>query len=348
MGRYVIVGGAGFIGCNLASRLIRDGQDVLVVDNLSRVGSEENLQWLREQGRVEFVRCDIRDTRAVEEIFRGNRDIHVVFHLAAQVAVTRSISDPRHDFEVNVLGTINLLEAIRHSDSDPLVLYSSTNKVYGEVNGYESVESATRYELPALPKGVSELIPLDLHSPYGCSKGAADQYVRDYARIYGLRSVVFRQSCIYGQRQFGVEDQAWVAWFIIASVLEKPLTLFGTGKQVRDLLFIDDLIELYLLCVERGSEVSGEIYNVGGGPNNAVSLLELIECLEAISRKRIAYSFADWRLGDQHVFISDVAKAERHFGWRPQVTVAEGVKRLYEWVVENESLVRTLVGSHAS
>lgn len=348
MGRYVIVGGAGFIGCNLASRLLRDGQDVLVVDNLSRVGSEENLRWLRQQGHVEFVRCDIRDTRAVEEIFKAAGDIGVVFHLAAQVAVTRSISDPRHDFEVNVLGTINLLEAIRHSDSDPLVVYSSTNKVYGELNGYDVVESTTRYEIPALPRGVSELLPLDLHSPYGCSKGAADQYVRDYARIYGLRTVVFRQSCIYGQRQFGVEDQAWVAWFIIASVLEKPLTLFGTGKQVRDLLFVDDLIELYLRCVEHGSEVSGEIYNIGGGPNNAVSLLELIECLEAVSGKRIAYSFADWRLGDQRIFISDAAKAEQRLGWRPRVTVADGIKRLYEWVVENESLVRTLVGGHGS
>jgi CDP-paratose 2-epimerase len=342
------VGGAGFVGCNLASRLIRDGQDVLIVDNLSRVGSEENLRWLRQQGDVEFVRCDIRERSAVEEIFKGTRDIEAVFHLAAQVAVTRSIIDPRHDFEVNVLGTINLLEAIRHSDSAPLLVYSSTNKVYGEMDGYDVVESATRYELPALPRGVSEAIPLDLHSPYGCSKGAADQYVRDYARIYGLRSVVLRQSCIYGQRQFGVEDQAWVAWFIIASLLDKPLTVFGTGKQVRDLLFIDDLIELYLRCVEHSSEVTGEIFNVGGGPNNTSSLLELVECLEAISGKRIAYSFADWRLGDQRIFISDVAKAERHLGWRPQVTVADGVERLYEWVVENTSLVSSLVDRHDS
>ncbi|HJO39519.1 MAG: SDR family NAD(P)-dependent oxidoreductase [Vicinamibacterales bacterium] len=348
MGRYVIVGGAGFIGCNLVSRLLRDGKDVLVVDDLSRAGADENLRWLRQQGRVEFVRCDIRDTNAVEAIFKGTGDIEVVFHLAAQVAVTRSIVDPRHDFEVNVLGTINVLEAIRHSDSDPLLVYSSTNKVYGEMDGYDVVESATRYELPALPRGVSEAIPLDLHSPYGCSKGAADQYVRDYARIFGLRSVVLRQSCIYGQRQFGVEDQAWVAWFIIASVLEKPLTLFGTGKQVRDLLFIDDLIELYLRCVECGSEVSGEIYNVGGGPNNAVSLLESIECLEAISGRRTHYSFADWRLGDQRIYVSDVAKAERDLGWRPQVTVAEGIKRIYEWVVENRSLITSVMDGHDS
>ena len=246
MKRYLVIGGAGFIGCNLAERLLRQQAEVLVLDDLSRHGSETNLAWLRTIGAFEFVKCDIRDAAAVDAVFRQHARIDVVVHLAAQVAVTTSVVNPRDDFEVNLLGTFNVLEAIRHRGDQPALVYASTNKVYGKLDGATVVEREARYELRDLPDGVAESAPLDFYSPYGCSKGAADQYGRDYSRIYGLRTVVFRQSCIYGQRQFGIEDQGWVAWLAIAHELGIPFTLFGNGKQVRDLLHVDDLVDLYL------------------------------------------------------------------------------------------------------
>lgn len=342
MSKYLIVGGAGFIGCNLASRLLRDGKEIIVIDNLSRVGSEQNLKWLQEQDDFCFLRCDIRNYSDVKEVFVNNRDIEVVFHLAAQVAVTTSISDPRDDFETNLLGTFNLLEAVRESKSEPILIYASTNKVYGKMDYVDIIEKDKRYEFKDLPHGIPESMPLDLYSPYGCSKGGADQYVRDYARIYGVRSVVMRQSCIYGHRQFGVEDQGWVAWFTLATILDKPILIYGTGKQVRDLLFIDDLIDLYLLGVEKIAQISGEIYNVGGGPQNTLSLLELIDFLEELSGKKITYSFQNWRTGDQPVFICDISKAKKDLGWQPKIAVTDGVRGLYKWVERNKSLLTKL------
>ncbi|MGE5601814.1 MAG: SDR family NAD(P)-dependent oxidoreductase, partial [Nitrososphaerales archaeon] len=248
--RILITGGAGFIGCNLANSCIDAGHKVTLLDNLSRRGSAANLAWLRSQHgkKFDFIQADVRDAEAMLRAAEGQE---AIYHLAAQTAVTTSVTDPRPDFEINALGTFNTLEAARRAGDNPVFIYSSTNKVYGGMEDAVAVEQATRYVLPQYPEGVGEDRPLDFHSPYGCSKGCADQYVRDYSRIYGLRSVVFRQSCIYGQRQMGVEDQGWVAWFVIASVLGKPITIYGDGKQVRDLLHVDDLVNAFLVATDK-------------------------------------------------------------------------------------------------
>jgi CDP-paratose 2-epimerase len=341
--RVLITGGAGFIGCNLAERLLRSGADVLVLDDLSRRGSEENLAWLRTLGRFEFIKCDIRDAAAVETVFRRSGAVDVVFHLAAQVAVTTSVINPRDDFEVNALGTLNVLEAVRRSERNPVFVYASTNKVYGRLDGAAVDRLATRYQLPDFPGGVPESMPLDFYSPYGCSKGTADQYTRDYARIYGLRTVVLRQSCIYGQRQFGVEDQGWVAWFAIAHELGIPLTVYGDGRQVRDLLHVDDLVDLYLLCVEHIDRAAGEVYNVGGGIANTASLLEVIDYIEVLTGKRPHYLLSEWRPGDQRIFVSDVSRARAHFGWEPRIGVRTGLAQLHRWIRENREGIARLV-----
>jgi CDP-paratose 2-epimerase len=335
----LITGGAGFIGCNVARRMLARGDRVTVFDNLSRKGARQSLDWLRQQGgRLEFVQADLRDAAAVNKAFRERPDLDVVLHLAAQVAVTTSVVEPREDFEINALGTFNVLEAVRGNKLDPVLIYASTNKVYGGMTDIRTVERNGRYEYADLPRGIGEERLLDFHSPYGCSKGAADQYVRDYARIYGLRTVVFRQSCIYGYRQFGVEDQGWVAWFTIAAALGKPITIYGDGKQVRDVLFVEDLADAYDLAVQKIKVASGQVYNIGGGARQCMSLLELLAMLEKFFGKKIARAFGDWRPGDQPVFVCDIAKAERELGWTPKVGVEEGVRRLYDWVAANRSL----------
>jgi CDP-paratose 2-epimerase len=335
--RALVTGGAGFIGCNTAKCLGEAGWNVVVLDNLSRRGCETNLDWLRRQFSFDFVNVDIRNAQEIAEVIRtGHFD--VVIHLAAQVAVTTSILSPRLDFEVNALGTLNLLEAIRCHSPNTVLLNASTNKVYGELGDVAIREGETRYELVHHPLGIAETQPLDFHSPYGCSKGAADQYVADYARIYGLRCVNFRQSCIYGYRQFGVEDQGWVAWFTIAHVLGKPIAIYGNGKQVRDVLFVDDLVAVYIRAIDAIDSVSGRTFNIGGGVQNTLSLLELIEYLEYLSKRKVAYSFADWRPGDQPVFISDIQQARLVLSWSPTVSAREGVARLYNWVVQNREM----------
>ena len=258
----------------------------------------------------------------------------------AKTAVTTSVIDPRPDFEANALGTFNVLEAARQAGHDPIFIFTSTNKVYGGMEDAPAVEAATRYVLPDYPNGVSETRPLDFHSPYGCSKGAADQYVRDYARIYGMRTVVFRQSCIYGQRQMGVEDQGWVAWFVIAAVTGKPITIYGNGKQVRDLLHIDDLVRAFRFATEKIDITKGQVYNLGGGPANTLSIWAEFGPLltEMVGREVKPSAFLDWRPGDQPVFIADVSKAQREFGWAPQVSVREGIARLIDWVRANPEL----------
>jgi len=340
--KILITGGAGFIGCNAAKRFIDKGYEVAVLDNLSRKGSKENLGWLKQQGEFEFIDCDIRDYAKVKKIFvpKGLREnsIDVVLHLAAQVAVTTSVLNPVEDFQINVLGTFNLLEAVRENKLDPIFIYASTNKVYGGMTDIKVIEKNGRYEYESLPEGISENRILDFHSPYGCSKGAADQYVRDYSRIYGLRTVVVRQSCIYGYRQFGVEDQGWVAWFTIAASLDKPITIYGDGKQVRDVLFIDDLVDAYEKAIDNIETASGKIYNIGGGPNNKMSLLELISFLKRFLNKKIEYSFSDWRPGDQPVFVSNIEKARDELSWKPETDVETGVKKLSDWVNENRLL----------
>ena len=339
--KTVITGGAGFIGSNLAHRLIGEGHEVVVYDDLSRRGADRNVAWLRaEHGdRWALVQADVRDFEALR---RAAADASVIYHLASQVAVTSSVQDPRQDFEVNALGTFNALEAARLqsiSGREPIVLYASTNKVYGGMEDVAVVEDETGYAYRDYPHGIPETHPLDFHSPYGCSKGAGDQYVRDYARIYGLPTVVFRQSCIYGPRQFGIEDQGWVAWFLIAAATGQPITIYGDGKQVRDVLWVEDLLDAYQAAVNRIEVAAGQVYNVGGGPENTLAVWrELGPMLEALLGRKIDVGHGDWRPGDQRIFVADIRKAARELSWQPKVSKQEGVRRLYGWVVANRAL----------
>jgi CDP-paratose 2-epimerase len=343
MTSILITGGCGFIGCNTAKRLLDMGQSVTLLDDLSRPGTDHNLAWLREQGDFAFAHEDVCAAGTVADVVKRGR-FDVIIHLAAQVAVTTSVVNPRRDFEINALGTLNLLEAVRLHSPETVVLNASTNKVYGKLDGVEVNEEKRRYSLRDVIHGIGETQPLDFHSPYGCSKGAADQYVTDYARIYGLRTVNLRQSCIYGYRQFGVEDQGWVAWFTIAHLLGRPVTIYGTGKQVRDILFVDDLVDCYLAAIERIDRVAGRSFNIGGGPANTLSLLELLEMLDRLSGQPVEHDFADWRPGDQPVYISDIREAQALLGWNPKVGASQGVQSLYEWVAANRESVAGLVG----
>lgn len=338
----LITGGAGFIGSNIAERYLKKGETVYIFDNLSRRGTGWNLKWLQKNfSNVKFIKGDIRKYNDLLSAFKKHK-FDVVFHFAAQVAVTTSVTNPREDFDINALGTFNLLEAIRNTKQDPIILYSSTNKVYGGMTDIKIVEKKGKYAYAKIPNGISEERLLDFHSPYGCSKGTADQYMIDYARIYNMRTVVFRQSCIYGYRQFGIEDQGWVAWFTIAAMLEKPLTIYGDGKQVRDVLFIEDLADAYEGAIKNIEKVKGQAFNIGGGPKNTMSLLELIKFLEKFFGKKIPLKFSDWRPGDQPVFVCDIAKAKKVFGWAPKTTPEAGVKKLYEWVKDHKSLFEDL------
>jgi CDP-paratose 2-epimerase len=302
-----------------------------VLDNCSRAGTERNRAHLESVGDSSFdlVDGDVRDS---ELVARLAAEADAIFHLAAQVAVTDSVRDPRNDFEVNALGTLNVLEGARLSRREPLVVYTSTNKVYGGLDDLEFVGSEFRYELPALPDGVPETRPVDFHSPYGCSKGAADLYAVDYARIYGIPTVVFRQSCVYGPWQYGNEDQGWIAHFLISALCGKPITLYGDGRQVRDVLFVDDLLELYDTAIDRRAEIGGRVYNVGGGPTYTTSLLEFLDHLREAEDLEVEVSFGDWRPGDQRVYVSDVGRVREELGWTPSTSVADGTRRLREWL----------------
>ena len=338
--KVLITGGAGFIGCNTASFYLGKGADVAVIDDLSRKGAAENLEWLKGLGEVRFFRQDIRDRKGLEAAVKECGDVDLVFHMAAQVAVTTSVEDPRTDFEINALGTFNLLEAVRAAGTDPVIIFASTNKVYGEMTDLAVANDGARYRFAEMPGGIPESRQLDFHSPYGCSKGCADQYVIDYSRIYGLRTVCMRQSCIYGPRQFGVEDQGWVAHFTIAAAKGKPITVYGDGMQVRDILHVKDLVELFHLAYEKIDDVKGMAFNVGGGPGNQMSLLELIEFLSRRSGKNIDPVFDQWRPGDQKVYVSDITKAGKVLGWEPGIDKAAGVEMLWEWVSGNKGLFR--------
>ncbi|MDA2923430.1 GDP-mannose 4,6-dehydratase [Acidobacteria bacterium AH-259-L09] len=343
--QLIITGGAGFIGANTAASFLKDGWQVVLLDNFSRKGTRENLRWLQSlktKGKLEVVKVDVRNAKKLIPLFKKHRNAKVVLHFSGQVAVTTSVINPRQDFEINALGALNVLEAVRLSGGDPAIIYSSTNKVYGGMEGIKVIRKGKRYQYRDYPGGMSEEQPLDFHSPYGCSKGAADQYVRDYYRIYGLKTVVMRQSCIYGYRQFGVEDQGWVAWFTIASVLGKPITIYGDGMQIRDVLFIDDLVRAYKMGVRSINKIAGRIYNIGGGPRFQSSLLELLSTLEKLLGKPIPYTFDDWRPGDQKVFVCDIRKAKKEFGWAPKVSVKEGVGKLFNWVVKNKKEIAKL------
>jgi CDP-paratose 2-epimerase len=338
----VVTGGAGFVGSNLVQSLLRDGFQVTVFDALLRRGTEHNLAWLREQpgsSRLRVLQGDVRDFDAVRTAVSA---ADVVFHLAGQVAVTSSVQDPRTDYEINALGTFNVVEAARQGGRRPIILFTSTNKVYGGMEEAAVLERTTCYEYRDFPYGISESQPLDFHSPYGCSKGAADQYVRDYARIYGLPTVVFRMSCIYGPRQFGTEDQGWLAHFMIAALTGKPITIYGDGKQVRDVLFVEDLVRAMRLAVERIDVTAGQVFNIGGGPANRLAVWhEFRELLADLQGEKVPVRYSDWRPGDQPCYVSDIRKAGRLLGWQPQVSKEKGISRLWEWLTSQAHLFAT-------
>jgi CDP-paratose 2-epimerase len=348
-GTILVTGGAGFVGSNLVNSLLHDGHDVTIFDALSRPGSERNLAWLLNRYRNGQLRCVQGDVRDFDALCAAAQDVDVIYHLAAQVAVTSSVMDPRADFEINALGTLNLLEAARLNGRTPIIVFTSTNKVYGGMEDVAVVERETRYEYRDFPHGIPESRPLDFHSPYGCSKGAMDQYVRDYARIYDLPTVVFRMSCIYGPRQFGTEDQGWLAHFMISAVTGRPITIYGDGKQVRDILFIDDLVRAFRLAVEKIDTTAGQVYNIGGGPSNKVSVWrEFGAFLAELRGAHMPVCFDQWRPGDQLCYVSDIGKANLHMGWQPKIDWKTGIRRLWKWVSTNQRLFQTLaIGNDA-
>jgi len=335
--KILITGGCGFLGSNLAAQAMSAGHELMVFDNLYRDGSRENLQWLKGQGRFLFIHGDIRNANDVTCMIAEHRP-DAVFHLAGQVAMTTSITNPRIDFEINVMGSLNLLEAVRQHVPGSPVVYSSTNKVYGDLEQYSYRETETRYECSDRPNGFDESTPLDFHSPYGCSKGAADQYMLDYARIFGLKTVVFRHSSMYGGRQFATYDQGWIGWFCQQAVatkngtLTEPFTISGNGKQVRDVLHADDMIDLYFAALEHIDAARGQAFNVGGGIANSLSLLELFGLLEEYCGVKLSYDRLPPRESDQRLFVADIAKATAIVGWAPKVSARDGVKRMVEWV----------------
>ena len=337
--RYAITGGCGFLGSNLAARLLELGADVTVFDSLYRVGSAENLAWLRGRGELRFVHGDVRNPNDVGRVF-ADRPPDVVFHLAGQVAMTTSLAEPRFDFEVNALGTLNVLEAIRASAPNAVLVYSSTNKVYGDLEGLRYTESDTRFLLPDFPDGLDESTPFDPHSPYGSSKGAADVYIRDDARMFGVRGTVFRHSSIYGGRQFATYDQGWIGWFCQKAVEAKrqsatqPFTISGTGKQVRDVLHADDAVECYLAAARHADRAAGHAFNIGGGMENSLSLLELFDRLERLVGARLVYDRLPERESDQKVFVANCGKAKQLLEWSPTVGVDVGLQRMVRWIEE--------------
>ena len=331
----LITGGAGFIGSNLAHRLLSAGHRVRLLDNLSRSGVERNLRWLIET-HGDMVDIEVPDVRNFSIIKQAVKDASQVFHFAAQVAVTSSLADPIEDFEINARGTLNLLEAIRNTDNPPPLVFTSTNKVYGTLGDLQFTSGATRYapvDSFIRERGIAETRPLDFHSPYGCSKGAADQYVIDYARTYRLPALVFRMSCIYGPHQYGNEDQGWVAHFVIRSITGKPITIYGDGKQVRDILFIEDLVDAFLLAQQHMRRLSGSAFNIGGGPANTISLLELLDLITELHGGELSIEFENWRAADQRYYVADTSKFAAVTGWNPGVGVREGVRQLYEWLM---------------
>lgn len=336
--KYLITGGAGFIGSNLASEVLKKGEELFVFDNLFRHGSAANLVWLRNQGKFTYYPSDIRNANDVETAIKEIRPDYI-FHLAGQVAMTTSIANPRLDYETNALGTFNLLDAVRKYSPDSVILYSSTNKVYGDFENLHFQEEATRYVCKEYPAGFPETLTLDFHSPYGCSKGCADQYLLDFHRIYGLKTVIFRHSSMYGTNQHATYDQGWIGWFcqkaleIKNGTLQQPFTISGTGKQVRDVLHAEDVVNLYFAAKDCPAAY-GEVFNIGGGIGNSLSLLELFSMLEQFLTIRMTYTQLPWRESDQKVFVADIDKAQNVIGWRPSVGKQEGIHKMLDWLCE--------------
>ncbi len=341
--KVLVTGGAGFIGCNLVNHFLKQGAEVVALDNLFRIGADKNIDWLRSNHSKNLTIVN-GDIRKIDDITKATKDADAIFHTAAQVAVTDSLKNPRLDFEINAIGTFNVLEAARLANTDPSVFFTSTNKVYGNnVNNISLAEGEKRHSFSDanFEHGVPETFPADAneHTPYGASKYAADLYVRDCGAVHGMKTVTFRMSCIYGTRQFGNEEQGWVAHFIISSILNKSLTIYGDWKQVRDVLFVEDLVNAFDSALKNINVTRGQVYNIGGGPNNTLSLLELIEKLEGINKQKVNFSFSDWRPFDQKVYISDIRKAKT-FGWEPKISVDEGINRLHKWVTDNIHLFK--------
>lgn len=335
--KILVFGGCGFLGSNLASEGMRMGHEVAVFDNMARRGTDRNLAWLQEQGDFKLYQEDVRSQQSVEKAVREIKP-DVVFHTAGQVAMTTSVADPRLDFETNALGTFNVLDAIRLHSPESIVTFSSTNKVYGDLESYRYTETPTRYLCEDFPQGFPETVPLDFRTPYGCSKGSADQYIRDYSLTYGLRTIVFRHSTIFGGRQFATADQGWIGWFVQQAVEtaaapdRDPFTISGNGKQVRDVLFAPDLVHCYFAAVEHIGRTSGEVFNIGGGYPNSLSLLELFAILERELGIELRFQQLPPRESDQKVFVADLAKAEALFGWRPGTDSTSGIRQMIDWV----------------
>lgn len=341
MPRFLITGGCGFLGSNLAAEAIRRNADVVVFDNLSRIGAERNLKWLRSIGPICHIPADIRDAGAVMKAIAESKP-DAIFHLAGQVAMTTSLSNPRLDFEINALGTINVLESIRQIIPTCPIIFSSTNKVYGDLEALSYTEDSTRFSAPAFPYGLDETLPLDFRSPYGCSKGSADQYIRDYARCFGLRTIVFRHSSVFGERQFSTVDQGWVGWFIRQALETKqnpnrsPFTISGNGKQVRDILFSSDIVSCYFSALSEVNRCSGEAFNIGGGIENSLSLLELLSFLQRELNIRLHFNCLPPRQSDQKFFVADIRKASAKFHWKPKVSRDEGLRKMLCWCETND------------
>jgi len=343
--KLLITGGCGFLGTNLAAAALDRGDQLLVLDNLSRLGSSQNLSFLQNKGKsFQFYENDIRDIKAIEALIEKEKP-EAIFHLAGQVAMTTSIANPRLDFEVNTLGTINVLEGVRKHIPHSPVLYSSTNKVYGDLEDIRYEETDSRYVCTDYPQGFDENLKLNFQSPYGCSKGASDQYMLDYARIFNLNTVVFRHSSIFGGRQFSTADQGWIGWFVLQALETKealnkkqkkdPFTISGTGKQVRDVLFSTDLVNLYFSALDKIKSIRGQVFNIGGGMENSYSLLELFSALEEIFDLHLEYARLPPRASDQKVFVADIQKAQKLLGWQPQVARKEGLTQMIEWMKES-------------
>lgn len=342
--RLLVTGGCGFLGSNLASHGIKNGFEVTVFDNLSRLGSESNLKWLASSGEFRFIHGDIRNKNDIESLVRNN-DFDAVFHLAGQVTMTKSIENPYRDFETNTVGTLNLLDSIRKYSPKTAVFYSSTNKVYGDLEQYVYTENETRYICPDFPGGFDEKTPLDFRSPYGCSKGSAEQYMLDYHRIFGIKTTVFRHSSMYGSRQFATSDQGWVGWFCQKAIEQykktscEPFTISGNGKQVRDILHADDMIRLYYSALAKVDEVCGEAYNIGGTMDQSLSLLELFDILDNMLNIKMKYVEIPVRESDQKVFVADTGKINKKIGWKPQVSAHDGVADMVKWVVSQVNTI---------
>lgn len=339
--KILITGGCGFLGCNISNRILESDDELFIFDNLSRVGAVENLNWLKNKGQFHFFQGDTQDKKAVADVIREVKP-DAVFHLAGQVAMTTSISNPRLDFETNALGSFNILESVKNYAPDCSVLYSSTNKVYGDLEWVTYEETEKRYISPEFPQGFSETLPLDFHSPYGCSKGCADQYMLDFYRIFHVNSVVFRHSSMFGGRQFATFDQGWIGWFCQKAIqtknktLKEPFTISGNGKQVRDVLYADDMVNLYLSAMKNIDRVKGQVFNIGGGMQNSLSLLELFDILEEHLDVHLTYERLPPRISDQKIFVADIRKIRQFIDWEPKTDKIRGIEKMLQWVVSNE------------